>query len=367
MKKIILLITIFSFMTANLFAAPVTLITPPSVPPTGVAAIDGSLATYVESLMNQGITFINDNWKDQESFAHGLSNANAYSSHSADLNGYQGYDLFAISVGGIVGVQAPGFPPEGDEMDKIEKDHDIYAGVGLGASLNLGLNLGLFGVKVFGNDLYGNLKFGSYSRNQDFGDFAFEFESTTFGVEFNTQLLNHWDFDLILSILKWRGISVGTGFLYKYNKIAFTMEGFNGLEPVKIDENYKVALTSDFTIGTETTTYTVPFHILTSVRLLSLINISAGAGFDLNYGSTDIIIRADNAKIQVLKNDAPIADATDGVAKIDASTNGVGPSFFSPKLMAGVGLGIGPVAINVSLQYYLSSGASAGLSATVVW
>ena len=40
--------------------------------------------------------------------------------------------------------------------------------------------------------------------------------------------------------------------------------------------------------------------MLTSVRIISLINISAGAGFDINYGFTDIIIRSDNVEIQLL-------------------------------------------------------------------
>jgi hypothetical protein len=74
----------------------------------------------------------------------GFGNANTYASHASTLRGYQNYDLFAISVGSMMSVQAPTVSlifimTYQDEMD----EGDVYAGVGVTPLVvQAGINLG---------------------------------------------------------------------------------------------------------------------------------------------------------------------------------------------------------------------------------
>jgi hypothetical protein len=52
--------------------------------------------------------------------------------------------------------------------------------------------------------------------------------------------------------------------------------------------------------------------------------------------------------------------------KVDGSSDN-GPSFARLRAMTGVGLGLGPVKIDIPIIYYFNSGAAFGVTAAVVW
>lgn len=360
------------------------------------ATIDPAIKTQIEAAMNTTLKASFDQtiadakanlagFKEQKELAHGFGNANAYAVHSGSLSGYQNYDLFAVSAGLMVGFQAPstdlGYASKiGDE---ITENGDIYAGLGLGASfINLGINAGFIT-----EGLYLSLKYGGMER--DFGDFAFEF--SVMGVGANYRLFEPKS---LAGIIKWRGISAGTGFYVQSNKIDFLIEGEtidnsvpfrneviaaapsgqetaygDAMTSLGFDTNnpdVNMGLTPAFNMGLDVTTMTLPIEASTAVSLLfGVVNVSAGAGVDVNFGSSEIVLKG-LAKANTESPDSTKVSFSDANVTIDGSSKD-GPSFIRPRLTAGVGLGLGPVKLDIPVAWYLSSGAAFGLTVAVVW
>jgi hypothetical protein len=110
---------------------------------------------------------------------------------------------------------------------------------------------------------------------------------------------------------------------------------------------------------------TVPFDAVTAVSVLwGLVNVTAGAGVDLNFGSSKIVLEgASNARITSDTTKVVFSPAT---VNIDGSSDN-GPSLARLRFMTGVGIGLGPVKLDIPLIYYVASGVAIGLTAAVVW
>ncbi len=325
-----------------------------------------------------------DGFKEQKELAQGFANANAYSVNSATLQGFQNYSLFAVATGLMVGVQAPStslsyYSKIGDD---IKKNGDLYAGLGAGFSyLNLGIN-----AKFIHPGLYLNVKYGSFSK--DIGDFSMDFKVMGLGV--NYRLLEPKS---LVGLVKWRGISLGSGFYMQSNKINMKIEPekivtpahfreavLQGSSPAdsvnkealltqmgygKNDSDAKVILSPVFNMGLDVSTMTIPLDAVTSVSLLfGLFNVTAGLGMDINFGSNDIVLRGDsNAKIT---SDTTKVTFTDAKVSVDGGTSN-GPSFARLRAMTGLGLGLGPIKLDIPLIYYFNSGFAFGITGAIVW
>lgn len=322
---------------------------------------------------------------EQKDLAQGFGNANAYSMNSATLQGFQNYSLFAVATGLMVGVQAPStsvsyYSKIGDD---IQKKGDLYAGLGVGFSfLNVGINAG-----ALYPGLYVNAKYGAMKRK--FGDFSMDF--SVMGAGFNYRLM---DSKSLVGLIKWRGVSIGSGFYMQSDKlnIHITSDSIVTTAPFRknvlatatnaadtaakgalmdrlgytaANPDADVVLVPGFNMGLKVSTYTIPFDAVTAVSVLfGLINITAGAGFDLNFGSNKVVleggsdasIASDTTKIKFSKANMVI----DG-----SSTNG--PSFARFRVMTGAGIGLGPVKLDIPVIFYPASGIAFGLTAAVVW
>ncbi len=323
-------------------------------------------------------------FKDQKELAQGFGNANAYSTGSATLQGFQNYSLFAVATGLMVGVQAPttSFSYYNKIGDDITKKGDLYAGLGVGVSfLNVGVN-----AKFLYPGLYLNAKYGAF--DQKIKDFNMKF--SVMGVGANYRLLEPKSF---VGLVKWRGVSLGTGFYVQSDKLnmkitpdslttpahfrAAVLSGSTGADSIakesmladmgygKNDPDANVILNPTFNMGLDVTTMTIPFDAATAVSLLwGVFNITAGMGFDLNFGSSKIVLEgASKAKITSDTTKVVFSPAT---VNIDGSSKN-SPSFGRLRAMTGLGLGLGPVKLDIPLIYYFNSGMAIGLTAAVVW
>jgi hypothetical protein len=324
-------------------------------------------------------------FNSQKDLAQAMANANVYSANSATLQGYQNYSLFAVSTGFMLGVQAPSLDPKAYESmpEDIQEKGDIYLGAGAGFSyLNVGVNCGKFLLP----NLYLNLKYGGMS--QDLGDVSMDFK--VMGVGASYAILQPKSF---IGLVKWRGISASTGFYMQMNKIKMTIEadtfrtdahfreavlsGTTGQDSLdkeailtemgygKGSPDAEVAISPEFLMGLDVSTYTIPLEVNTAVALLwGIININAGLGVDINFGNADIILTG--------QSDAGIEGPNSKVTfdpahvTVDGSSSN-GPSFLRPRVMTGVGLGLGPVKIDIPLLYYFNSGLAVGITGAVVW
>ena len=324
-------------------------------------------------------------FKSQNELAQGFANANAYSMNSATLQGFQNYSLFAVATGLMVGVQAPStnlsyYSKIGDE---IQEKGDLYAGLGAGFSYaNIGIN-----AKFLYPGLYLNAKYGAF--NKEFGDFSMDF--SVMGVGVNYRLL---DTKSLIGFVKWRGVSLGSGFYMQSNTINMKVApdtiktkahfrqavigGATGQDStdkaVLLDEmgyttakpDADIKLSPEFNMGLDISTMTVPFDAVTAVSVLwGLINVTAGLGIDVNFGNGKIVLEG-ASKANIGSNDTTKVTFTDASVKIDGSSEN-GPSFARLRAMTGVGMGIGPVKLDIPLIYYFNSGMAFGVTAAIVW
>jgi hypothetical protein len=354
------------------------------------------LKTYFETKMNGEVSAAFNStldtanekmkgFRSQKRLAQAMANANAYSANSATLQGYQNYSLFAVSSGFMLGVQAPSLDPQAYETmpEDIKKKGDIYLGVGAGFSyLNVGINCGKFLLP----NLYLNLKYGGMS--QDFGDVSMDFKVMGLGASY--AILQPKSF---VGLVKWRGISASTGFYMQMNKIKMTIEadtfrtdahfrkavlsGATGQdstdkEAILTEMGYgqgspdaEVAISPVFNMDLDVSAYTIPLEVNTAVALLwGVININAGLGVDFNFGNADIKLAGES--------DADIEGNSDKVTFDPAQVNVTGgdsngPSFVRPRVMTGLGIGFGPVKIDIPLLYYFNTGLAVGITGAVVW
>ncbi|HKP94976.1 MAG TPA: hypothetical protein VJ385_04390 [Fibrobacteria bacterium] len=324
-------------------------------------------------------------FKEQKELAQGFANANAYSVNSATLQGFQNYSLFAVATGLMVGVQAPSTSVSyyGKIAEDIRDKGDLYAGLGAGLSyLNVGVN-----ARFLLPGLYLNAKYGAFSRDVD--DFSMDFSVMGLGV--NYRLLEPKS---LVGLVKWRGVSVGTGFYMQSNKVdmkitpdtiitqahfrdAVLSGAFDPADSLAkgrlLDEmgytaanpDAPVKLSPEFNMGVDVRTVTIPFDAATSVSLLfGILNLTAGMGFDLNFGSSEIVL--EGASDADIGSDTTKVTFTPATVKVAGSSDN-GPSFARLRAMTGVGIGLGPVKIDVPLIYYFNSGAAFGVTAAVVW
>ena len=64
-------------------------------------------------------------------FTRGMANSAVYASNAGTTRGYQGYDLFNISVGTMFSLQMPNAEMNADALtDDLQNKGDVYAGVG---------------------------------------------------------------------------------------------------------------------------------------------------------------------------------------------------------------------------------------------
>lgn len=359
----------------------------------------GALQTYFETKMNgevaaafnSTIDSANKNlsgFRSQKNLAEGMANANAYSSNSATMQGYGNYDLFAVSSGFMLGVQAPSPDPSAYKSmgDDITKKGDLYAGVGAGFTyLNVGINCGKFLLP----GLYLNVKYGGLST--DLSNFSMDYK--VFGVGASYRLL---DPKSLIGLVKWRGISASTGFYMQMDKLNYTIKPKTFKTDAKFRESVlsgaasaqdsaddeailtemgygkgspdaQVLINPVFNMGLDVTTYTIPLEANTAVALLwGVLNLNAGIGMDLNFGSAKIVLEGkSDADIQNKGNSSKVTFSK-ATVNVDGSDDNK-PSIARLRAMTGFGLGLGPVKIDVPIVYYVASGFAFGVTGAIVW
>ncbi len=304
---------------------------------------------------------------DMPDYAKGMANSALYVADAATSRGYQGYDLFNISGGFMAALQ---MPSSGLDFDKVKNDlkdkGDSYVGVGVQPLAGqVGINMGFLM-----EDLYLSLKFGKFNSDWFVDSSSDEkgkvtYNSGIFGIMANYLILPGDSF--AAGSVVWRGVTAGMGFTYSSCKTNYGLK----LDTIDVNDGttgptaLKAKVDQSITFAVESKNYIIPVELYTSVRLLYLLNVGAGFGFDLAVGSdTDVDVRSDgDAKVtSVIQKDTPgTITIEDGGARNKKS------NVFNARLMANVGLSAGPVYFDVPVSFYLDNGYSIGFTAGIVW
>jgi hypothetical protein len=359
--------------------------------------ISSAVSSGINSTFTTLVTEVNDSvsqYDKQDDLAKGFGEANAYAAHTGTLRSFANYDTFAVGLGFMLGVQAPSLDPSyyNSIGDDLSEEGDVYAGIGTGITfLNVGLNGGIFSKGL--ENFYFNAKFGTLSLDESFGDSGKGYiETNNIGLGVSYALMRSTSLGLG-GLLRWRGLSVGTGFLYNKTSAGFTPEidkqtqdinqttteeitGGGSPETISIDGT----MTADPSVQLDisSSTVTIPLEINTSLQVAYAFNLSVGAGIDFVMGQTDITIANVNAvtmtgDVNASGGDMPsdqkvgTVSASGYQVDIDGSTKGIKPGFAKPRLMLGIGFNILPVKIDIPVTYYPSAGAAVGITVGVVW
>ena len=281
-------------------------------------------------------------YQNQSKLAQGMADASAYSAHAATQRGYVGYDKVCITVGTMAAAQVPATTTDLGYYKKLGeqlmKQGDLNVGVAWNAwSLNVGVKLPL--------DFYITGKFGylKYSYEQ------FDFNGMHAGAMLNYQIVKPKSPEV--KFVLWRGISIGTGFLWQSNDTVIHQKE----DPVS-GSGYTFKPVIDIKVKTES--YVVPVEISTAVRLIWVLNIHAGGGIDFATGTSNIRYSA-----------AGVADngGIPSLFSVYGRQSGKGSKHYLPKIFCGPGLNFGPVIIDIPFTYYFMNGFNVGATFGVVF
>lgn len=295
---------------------------------------------------------ITGKWENPENMTTAFGDATAHAMNAGSFNGYQNYKLFAVGFGVVGSMHADSPSPAAmfDAFGELAGAGDTNFGVGAGSAINVGIAgkvLKPFIGADFLSKMYFNAKFMTLSGS--FGD-NYSYKATTVGLGANYKLLDN----LNLIVLKLRGVSVGSGFYV--NKNTHEFRDFN----MSINTG---AFTWDPTLDFDmtATTYTVPLEVSTSAQVLWLLNLTLGAGADVTFGSSELKMYTNETTLQG-------TGITDESITIDGSVEGT-PTAIAGKVFGGLGIGLGPVKLDVPVTVYLGNGGgfATGLSAIIVF
>jgi hypothetical protein len=295
-----------------------------------------------------------------EKFIKAWGNASVFASHGATQRSYVGFNFLTVSVGAMFAIQYPSDPfAIVNDLEilnnRINNDGDIAIGVNTQLlNAHVSLNTSKFLLK----NLYLGLRFG-YMKMDNLFDIM-SFNTLSLGITANYQILPRINLG---GIVVWRGLNVGTGFIYQGTDITNRFK----LGTIKESVNstpLALSLEVDPTLflAMHVNTFVIPLEVNTAVRLLWFLNLSLGVGADLAFGKSTLEAGV-NGDITVdgLAGQG-YTEKNPGNLRISGGGS-MPPDVFNLKLMAGVGFSLGPVFLDCPITYYfLNNGLNIGIT-----
>jgi len=291
-----------------------------------------ALITELEDSINSELPSV-----ETGQYTKGMANATAMASTG---NAIYGSSFKYGLVGGSVSLGVD--LGEGNKLSDF--DAKKVAGVGLQSSVILGFSPGSVTSGQWGPIDPARLRvFLSFlTMDQDVDDASVSF--TSMGLVGQYRLIQ--EKSLGLSVLKWNGVDVSSGFRIAKNKFSFTQtmpefsETSNGIT-ASIAE-------APATLGADVSVYSIPVEVSTSARVLYVLNFFGGLGGDFNFGSSKAI--ADYT--------TPITVTGGGTAEGDLELGGnASPTAWNLRAFAGLGFEFAIGSLNLGIGKSLTAGA----------
>ena len=355
-KRFVVLGLVMFFAGASVFAVDVV-INPPT--------INGDYAQYfdfdqaVNDFMGKAFSEL-DRFDKMTDLLKAMSNASSFAADGATIRNFLGYDIFTIAIGTMGAVQNKSFDIA-DTLNNFEGDEDIFFGVNAQAiTVSAGVNLG-----AFVEGLYVSAKVGTFSFNIS------DFDISTFSCG----LMAHYQLVKPKSALAvaWKGLQVGAGIIYYKSDLSYKTDASIETNYVNLESSSAPGMSA----GTATLVFEpelkmefstkgikIPVDVMTGIRL-AILDVSFGLGVDINIWSDSDLTY--NVKGPAYLEGLPMGlTATPGSAKVSGGTTGGSADIFNFKAMAGLGISLGPVKLDVPLTYYFGEkGPGANLGVTI--
>ena len=279
--------------------------------------------------------------------AGAYADAATFSNSAATQRGYVNYDMFSLSLGMMAGAQYPGDRSDIDNLgDELEQNGDAKVGANIQFAGQIGLNC-----SALLDGLYLGLKYGSFKFDYNEDDNKYEFDAFIFGLVVNYELMK--GSEIGLGVIKWRGLSFGSGLMYQRTKNNFLLDGnsfsFSG-------GGVSGTMAPDLEFSLKTTTFSVPLELTTAFRFLWCLNLHAGIGADLQLIGKSEMKLSSNADILNSSNQKIGYVSANDKLREDGG-------ILQPKLMFGIGIGIADyLVIEMPVTYYLDDGVNVGIT-----
>ncbi|MEX2444805.1 MAG: hypothetical protein WD492_14470 [Alkalispirochaeta sp.] len=304
-------------------------------------------------------------YADLPLLAKAAANAGSAAAHLGTQRAFSDYRAFALVIGTGSSLAIPDVDPSYLErlQEDVESSGDIYVGAAIQpVTASLGINLSRLIPRTRADVKlgYANIPDGTIEE-------GLSFNALSVGVNANYQLLRSRQ--LPLGFVRWRGLTLASGFMYQRNETNLTVDiaedSFNQVlyaDPdLSGDPNFNtdgsgnpiatLTVSPSVTVAMESKTYTIPLEATTGLRLLWLLDVNFGAGVDLVFGESELVFGADAALDVTEVNPDYVEDTSPGSVGFGV-TNTEAPQFFRPRITGGVGVNLGPIKLDVPLMLY---------------
>lgn len=239
---------------------------------------------------------------DVDGFLRAFTDATAFSQRGLAVDYVSVPESFIIGFGGNVSAASA------DEIDDVDSPT-------AGAAINLGLMLGanLAGWNLPRWTVFGNAFYNSASTDRLSGHL------TSLGAHAQVKLIKPAEDKGFSRAFRWTGLDVTSGVEYT----RWSLDAADGLEndfsAGGTLAEYDLRMTSRGEFNLRSNSLTIPVEATTGFRVLGLLSIYGGAGFDLSYGESKVDAS--------LTGDVETDDASEtpvGTATITANGNNTG-------------------------------------------
>jgi len=378
--KRLLVFVFLLFLTGIAFGADHFTVTPPTFigsDPDEVQKLNDEADKAFKELkdsLNETFSFLPYNL---DKLAGGFANASVFSSDGASQRGYEGFNAFSFTVGLMLATQLPELNYFKKITDTIKNDEGEIGSDFLKDIVNIPFGfdfqmpvaqLGINTSKFLLEGLYFGFKFSKFDTDWINGVIplsGFSFRTMSIGFNVSYQLISKKR--LLAGLLVWRGINLGTGFIWQNTSLNITtsLKIDDVKIPVQVSEEINMPVNGVIRLNFETNNYIVPIEAMTSIRLIGFLNMAFGAGVDIAFGSSNINT---SGSLDVVGKPSNLPLGVDDmkdppILKFNPLAGKSNPNIINVKGLFAAGFNFGPVIIDIPVTYYfLSNGWSLGLT-----
>lgn len=295
---------------------------------------------------------------DASTYAPGMANAAALSTKGIGSDYSNDLDFLMISVNLSAAVDSDQFKAYDFEDDSF--DESTVNGVGVAASITLGMNMGTFFKKKWGlidpKKLDVFINYLSFKKDDDGTDDNFNFKHSNFGIHARYHI--HEGYSLFSkAILKWGGVFVTTGI----ERSSMDMNFIETYSETQTEGLATATVDGVGTVGIDSTITSIPIEVSTYIQAFYVLSLYTGLGIDLNFGDSDVTAKF-NGNVAVSG-----AATGSGDAVLDLSGSGDVDSFTS-RVFVGAQINIPVVKIYTQFTKQLGTDlSSVNLGVKFIW
>ncbi len=282
-------------------------------------------------------------------YLRALSNTQAFSSKGLGVDYASNPEVVSIGAAGNFTIAVGSNSLEAANVDGVAANIAVTAGV----------NLGTFGDKrLDGLTVYGNF----FTRSGTYRELDAQLSNVGFHAQY--KLFRPPGKSMTELAIQWGGFDITTGLEYTKFRLRLQEELTSDISLSDDEDASDVTFASNGLFDYNSTTYSIPIEVSTNFRMLYVLTLFAGIGFDLQWGENDINVALDGDLIG--KHPGSGEDVALGTASVSVQDDS-GPSAGKLRFFGGLQLNLWR--LKIFAQGNLAPNRAAGLTlgARLAW